>query len=159
MQHGYDKDALKKRIHRIEGHVCGIERMVDEDRYCIDILTQVAAVRTALESLSFEVLEDHVEPLRPRRPCGRRRGGRDDEEQGAFGGRRALRQDEVSRGEGRRRPRLARRASNIWREVVQPSKLLRVGVTYPYSSSGDEKYKGARTAGRPITARLRPRIA
>ena len=60
MQHGYDKDALKKRLHRIEGQVRGVERMVDEDRYCIDILTQVAAVRTALESLSLEVLEDHV---------------------------------------------------------------------------------------------------
>ena len=60
MQHGYDKDALKKRLHRIEGQVRGIERMVDDDRYCIDILTQVAAVRTALESLGLEVLEDHV---------------------------------------------------------------------------------------------------
>ena len=60
MQHGYDKDSLKKRLHRIEGQVRGIERMVDEDLYCIDILTQVAAVRTALESLSLEVLEDHV---------------------------------------------------------------------------------------------------
>jgi CsoR family transcriptional regulator, copper-sensing transcriptional repressor len=60
MQHGYDKDALTKRLHRIEGQVRGIERMVDEDRYCIDILTQVAAVRTALESLGLEVLEDHV---------------------------------------------------------------------------------------------------
>ena len=60
MQHGYDKDAIKKRLHRIEGQVRGIERMVDDDRYCIDILTQVSAVRTALESLSFEVLDDHV---------------------------------------------------------------------------------------------------
>ncbi len=60
MQHGYDKDALKKRLHRIEGQVRGLERMVDEDRYCIDILTQVAAVRTALESLGLEVLKDHV---------------------------------------------------------------------------------------------------
>jgi CsoR family transcriptional regulator, copper-sensing transcriptional repressor len=60
MQHGYDKDALKKRLHRIEGQVRGLERMVDEDRYCIDILTQVAAVRTALASLGLEVLEDHV---------------------------------------------------------------------------------------------------
>jgi len=60
MQHGYDKEALKKRLHRIEGQVRGIEGMVDDDRYCIDILTQVAAVRTALESLSLEVLEDHV---------------------------------------------------------------------------------------------------
>jgi CsoR family transcriptional regulator, copper-sensing transcriptional repressor len=60
VEHGYDKDALKKRLHRIEGQVRGIERMVDEDRYCIDILTQVGAVRTALESLGFEILEDHV---------------------------------------------------------------------------------------------------
>jgi DNA-binding FrmR family transcriptional regulator len=60
MQHGYDKDALKKRLHRIEGQVRGIERMVDEDRYCIDILTQVGAVRTALERLGLQVLEDHV---------------------------------------------------------------------------------------------------
>jgi DNA-binding FrmR family transcriptional regulator len=58
--HGYDKQALKKRLHRIEGQVRGIERMVDEDRYCIDVLTQVGAVKTALESLAFEVLDDHV---------------------------------------------------------------------------------------------------
>ena len=60
MEHGYDKDSLKKRLHRIEGQVRGIERMVDEDRYCIDILTQVGAVKTALDSLGFEILEDHV---------------------------------------------------------------------------------------------------
>jgi CsoR family transcriptional regulator, copper-sensing transcriptional repressor len=60
MEHGYDKDALKKRLHRIEGQVRGIERMVDEDRYCIDILTQVGAVRTALERMAFEILNDHV---------------------------------------------------------------------------------------------------
>ena len=60
MEHGYDKDALRKRLHRIEGQVRGIERMVEEDRYCVDILTQVGAVKTALESLGFEILEDHV---------------------------------------------------------------------------------------------------
>ena len=60
MEHGYDKDALKKRLHRIEGQVRGIERMVDDDRYCIDILTQVGAVKTALESLGLEILEQHV---------------------------------------------------------------------------------------------------
>jgi DNA-binding FrmR family transcriptional regulator len=60
MDHGYEKDALKKRLHRIEGQVRGIERMVDEDRYCIDILTQIGAVKTALESLGLELLEDHV---------------------------------------------------------------------------------------------------
>jgi DNA-binding FrmR family transcriptional regulator len=60
--HGYTagKDALVKRLHRIEGQVRGIEKMVDDDRYCIDILTQVAAVNTALESLAYKVLEDHV---------------------------------------------------------------------------------------------------
>ena len=60
MKHGYDKATLTKRLHRIEGQVRGIERMVEDDRYCIDILTQVAAVNTALESLAFKVLDDHV---------------------------------------------------------------------------------------------------
>ena len=60
MDHGYDKDRLKKRLHRIEGQVRGIERMVEEDRYCIEILTQVGAVKTALESMAFEILNDHV---------------------------------------------------------------------------------------------------
>jgi DNA-binding FrmR family transcriptional regulator len=59
-QHGYDKAALTRRLHRIEGQVRGIERMVSDDRYCIDILTQIAAVNTALESLAFRVLDDHV---------------------------------------------------------------------------------------------------
>ena len=60
--HGYaqDKDALVRRLHRIEGQVRGIERMVEDDRYCIDVLTQIAAVNTALESLAFRVLDDHV---------------------------------------------------------------------------------------------------
>ena len=62
MTHGYvaDKDALVKRLHRIEGQVRGIERMVDEERYCIDILTQIAAVSTALEGLAFQILDAHV---------------------------------------------------------------------------------------------------
>ena len=60
--YGYtkDKDALAKRLHRIEGQVRGIERMVDEDRYCIDILTQIAAINTALEALAFKILDEHV---------------------------------------------------------------------------------------------------
>jgi CsoR family transcriptional regulator, copper-sensing transcriptional repressor len=62
MTYGYskNKEALIKRLHRIEGQVRGIERMVDDDRYCIDILTQISAVNTALESLAFEILDDHV---------------------------------------------------------------------------------------------------
>jgi CsoR family transcriptional regulator, copper-sensing transcriptional repressor len=61
MKHGYDRAALVKRLHRIEGQVRGIERMVEDDRYCIDILTQISAVNTALESLAYKVLEDHVD--------------------------------------------------------------------------------------------------
>ena len=61
-EHGYaeDKEALVKRLHRIEGQVRGIERMVEEDRYCIDILTQISAVSTALESVALQILDDHV---------------------------------------------------------------------------------------------------
>lgn len=60
--HGYvaNKDALVRRLHRVEGQVRGIERMIEEDRYCIDVLTQISAVTTALESLAFLVLDDHV---------------------------------------------------------------------------------------------------
>ena len=60
--HGYakNKNALVKRLHRIEGQVRGIERMVEDDRYCIDILTQIAAVETALEQVGAKLLEDHV---------------------------------------------------------------------------------------------------
>jgi CsoR family transcriptional regulator, copper-sensing transcriptional repressor len=59
-QHGYDKGALIKRLHRIEGQVRGLERMVEEDRYCIDVLTQISAVTTALESLAYRILDEHV---------------------------------------------------------------------------------------------------
>jgi DNA-binding FrmR family transcriptional regulator len=61
-EHGYsaDREALVRRLHRIEGQVRGIERMVEDDRYCIDVLTQIAAVNTALESLAFKILDDHV---------------------------------------------------------------------------------------------------
>ena len=62
MSYGYakDKDALVRRLHRIEGQVRGIERMVEGDRYCIDILTQISAVTTALETVGLKLLEDHV---------------------------------------------------------------------------------------------------
>ena len=60
--YGYSekKDTLVKRLHRIEGQVRGIERMLEEERYCIDILTQIGAVSTALESFGLEILGDHV---------------------------------------------------------------------------------------------------
>jgi CsoR family transcriptional regulator, copper-sensing transcriptional repressor len=61
VKHGYDKEALVKRLHRIEGQVRGLERMVEDDRYCIDVLTQISAVTTALESLALRILDDHVQ--------------------------------------------------------------------------------------------------
>ncbi|MEW6581709.1 MAG: metal-sensitive transcriptional regulator [Actinomycetota bacterium] len=59
---GYTKDkaALVARLHRIEGQVRGVERMIEEDRYCIDILTQIAAAGTALEAVAFKILDEHV---------------------------------------------------------------------------------------------------
>src|SRR5712692_7148704 len=60
--YGYhaDKQALVNRLHRIEGQVRGIEKMVEEDRYCIDILTQISAVNTALDALALRILDQHV---------------------------------------------------------------------------------------------------
>jgi DNA-binding FrmR family transcriptional regulator len=60
--YGYaeNKDELLKRLARAEGQVRGIARMVEEDRYCIDILTQLAAADTALESVALAILDDHV---------------------------------------------------------------------------------------------------
>ena len=54
------KATCQQRLSRIEGQVRGIARMVDEDRYCIDIVTQISAVRAALKRVEEEVLKDHV---------------------------------------------------------------------------------------------------
>lgn len=61
-QHGYisNKDAYLKRLRRIEGQSRGLQRMVEEEQYCIDILTQVAAMTKALEAVSLGLLEDHL---------------------------------------------------------------------------------------------------
>lgn len=60
--HGYssNKDAYLRRLKRIEGQVRGIARMVEEDKYCIDILTQVSAVTKALHAVSLGLLEEHI---------------------------------------------------------------------------------------------------
>ena len=60
--HGYsgNKDDHLKRLRRIEGQVRGIARMVEEDVYCIDVLTQVAAVTKALQAVSLSLLDDHL---------------------------------------------------------------------------------------------------
>jgi CsoR family transcriptional regulator, copper-sensing transcriptional repressor len=54
------KDDYLKRLRRIEGQVRGLQRLVHEDTYCIDVLTQIAAVNPALESLAFKILDEHV---------------------------------------------------------------------------------------------------
>ena len=55
-----DKDAYLKRLRRIEGQVRGLQRMVEEDVYCIDVLTQVSAVTRALQAVAIGLLEDHL---------------------------------------------------------------------------------------------------
>ena len=55
-----DSRAIHNRLRRIEGQVRGLQRMVDQDAYCVDILTQVAAVQTALEQVAVNVLDGHV---------------------------------------------------------------------------------------------------
>jgi DNA-binding FrmR family transcriptional regulator len=55
-----DKDALLRRLHRVEGQVRGIAGMVDDERYCIDVLTQISAVQRALDAVALELLDDHV---------------------------------------------------------------------------------------------------
>jgi DNA-binding FrmR family transcriptional regulator len=54
------KTSVQKRLSRIEGQVRGLSKMVDEDRYCIDVVTQISAVRAALRRVEEEVLRDHV---------------------------------------------------------------------------------------------------
>lgn len=58
--YAHDKDALQQRLRRVEGQVRGIARMVDEDQYCIDILTQVSAATKALETVALSLLGDHL---------------------------------------------------------------------------------------------------
>jgi DNA-binding FrmR family transcriptional regulator len=54
------KDQLLKRLRRIEGQVRGVERMVEEDRYCIDVLTQIAAIQAALDKVALGLLDGHA---------------------------------------------------------------------------------------------------
>jgi DNA-binding FrmR family transcriptional regulator len=60
--HGYteNKDAIRRRLRRIEGQVRGVDRMVDEDRYCIDVVTQITAIQAALDKVALELLQDHT---------------------------------------------------------------------------------------------------
>ena len=55
-----NREALLKRLRRVEGQVRGVERMVEEDRYCIDVLTQISAVQAALDKVALGLLDDHA---------------------------------------------------------------------------------------------------
>ena len=55
-----EKEALKVRLRRIEGQVRGLQRMVDEDAYCIDVLTQVSAATKALQSVALKLMDEHL---------------------------------------------------------------------------------------------------
>lgn len=54
------KDGVQKRLRRIEGQVRGVQRMVEEDKYCIEVLDQIAAVTKALQAVAIELLDDHL---------------------------------------------------------------------------------------------------
>ena len=54
------KEAVQKRLRRVEGQIRGLQRMVDEDKYCIDILDQVSAATRALQAVAIELLDDHL---------------------------------------------------------------------------------------------------
>jgi DNA-binding FrmR family transcriptional regulator len=54
------KDQLLKRLRRVEGQVRGVERMVEDDRYCVDVLTQIAAAQAALDKVALGLLDDHA---------------------------------------------------------------------------------------------------
>jgi DNA-binding FrmR family transcriptional regulator len=61
-QRGYTatKDQLLKRLRRVEGQVRGVQNMVDEDRYCIDVLTQISAIQAALDKVALGLMDDHA---------------------------------------------------------------------------------------------------
>lgn len=60
--HGYEgrKDDLRKRLARIEGQIRGLQRMIDEDAYCIDVLTQISSASSALRSVALTMMDDHL---------------------------------------------------------------------------------------------------
>jgi CsoR family transcriptional regulator, copper-sensing transcriptional repressor len=58
--YSHDKDALLQRMRRVEGQVHGIAKMIDDDKYCIDVLTQVSAATKALEAVALGLLDDHL---------------------------------------------------------------------------------------------------
>ena len=101
-----DATAIQNRLRRIEGQVRGLQRMVGEDAYCVDILTQVSAVQTALEQVSVRVLDGHVRHCVADAVAGDDPAAADGQARRADGRRAALRQGPLARS-SRGRPRAA----------------------------------------------------
>jgi DNA-binding FrmR family transcriptional regulator len=76
-ERGYSatKDQLLKRLRRVEGQVRGVQNMVDEDRYCIDVLTQISAVQAALDKVALGLMDDHARHCVVDGPEGLKRSG------------------------------------------------------------------------------------
>ena len=72
--YGATKDHLQKRLRRIEGQVRGVQGMVEDDRYCIDVLTQISAIQAALDKVALGLLDDHA------RTCVRVSEGKEQED-------------------------------------------------------------------------------
>jgi DNA-binding FrmR family transcriptional regulator len=79
------KDQLLRRLRRIEGQIRGIENMVDEDRYCIDVLTQISAARAALDKVALGLLDDHTQHCVMGAPAGPERDAKTAELMAAVG--------------------------------------------------------------------------
>ncbi|RGX13107.1 metal-sensitive transcriptional regulator [Paraclostridium sordellii] len=60
LAHNNDKEALIKRLNRIEGQVKGIQKMIEDERYCVDILVQISAIRSAINKVGNIILENHI---------------------------------------------------------------------------------------------------
>ena len=138
MQRGYsdDKDAVQKRLRRIEGQVRGLQRMVDEDRYCIDVLEQISAATRALQSVALAAAQRPHGALRGR--CRQERRGRGE--------------GEARRGLRRHRPSgalvMALRASarpGGGREWMPSSSAVSIGST----PSGEACARASSCSGRP----------
>jgi DNA-binding FrmR family transcriptional regulator len=87
MKYGYsdNKDAILKRLKRAEGQVRGVARMVEEDTYCVDILTQINAAQAALDKVAIELLRDHAKHCMANAATGEERSAKADELVGAVG--------------------------------------------------------------------------
>ena len=142
-----DSRALHNRLRRIEGQVRGLQRMVDEDAYCVDILTQVAAVWTALEQVAVNVLDGHV-----RHCVADAVAGTDETESEAKLGRKVIAKRRYQRLKAGKKSRLRLTLSKPGRKLVakvKRGKKLKITVIV---SVKDAAGKGA-TARRTVSVR------